>query len=123
MGGAKDPRRREKEGHRDLVLISGVDPDRKEVHVLKPVQEGVEAAVLRPVEEGKPIQGDLVRLRPREDVPVVAELETLMRHPDHPDDPRRRHKGPPMVASEAYRQGWEMIFGARPAPETDKEAN
>jgi hypothetical protein len=108
----------------ETVLISGFDARTKEVTVLKPAADGVEAAVLRPALEGRPLTGDLVRLTPRPDFPLLAGLKTVLRHPDHrpPGDdaapPRAAsrslpHQGPPRVSSEAYRRGWEAVFGRR----------
>lgn len=112
----------EKVAGRDLVLISRVDRTRNEIHVLKPVPDGIEEAVLRVVEEGTPLNGDLVRLHPHGGSPLLAELEVVMRHPDRPRG-GRAHEGPPMVASEAYRRGWDSIFGVRPTSKRDTDAN
>ena len=62
MSQAGDRPEDDEEGKRDVVLISGIDRARNEVHVLKPAQDGIEAAVLRQVEDGVPLTGDLVRL-------------------------------------------------------------
>ncbi len=107
---------------RDLVLISRVDRTKNEIHVLKPVPDGIEEAVLRQVEEGVPLTGDLVRLHPHGSSPLLAELEIVMHHPDRPRS-GRSHEGPPMVASEAYRRGWDAIFGVRPTSKSDTDAN
>ena len=108
---------------RDVVMIARVDSTRNEIHVIKPVADGIEKAVLRPVEEGVPLMGDLVRLHPNPDFPMLAEIETVMRHPDGKSRARRSSDGPPMVASEAYRRGWDAIFGVRPAQKDDVGAN
>jgi hypothetical protein len=111
------------EVERNLVLIAGVDSRRQEIHVLKPGEDGIETAVLRPVEHGQTLTGDLVRLHPHKNLPMVAELETVLRHPDSSLQAARSHKGPAMVASEAYRRGWDAVFGTRPAGPSDVYSN
>ncbi len=123
MSQAGDRPEDDEDGKRDVVLISGIDRARNEVHVLKPAEDGIEAAVLRQVEDGVPLTGDLVRLHPHKSIPFLAELETVLRHPDNVRRAGRGHNGPPMVASEAYRRGWDAIFATRPTAKDDKEAN
>lgn len=60
-----------------------------------------EAGVLRDVEDGRPLHGELVRLTQR-DGPGYS-VETL----------HGRGEGPAMVNSQAYKDGWENIFGQK----------
>lgn len=106
MGAAGD------EQPKDQALVFGVDPERQEALVLRRRGNDVEAGVVRPLKEGRPILGDVVRLKPRPEFPPLCDVETLVRHPDPAP---RRSPGPPMGSTEAYRRGWEQVFGARPA--------
>lgn len=61
---------------------------------------------IRPLREGKPIEGEVLSLKPRTDVPFVYDVKTEIH------DPRRASgDGPPQVASAAYRRGWDAIWG------------
>jgi hypothetical protein len=99
---------------RDEALVFGMDPERKETFVLRRRGEDVEAGVVRPLQEGRPIHGDVVRLKPRPEFPLLCDVETLVKHPDPPVAPRRA--GPAMVSNDAYRRGWEQVFGTRLPP-------
>lgn len=71
----------------------------------------VEAGVVRSVREGEPIVGELVSLKPTEENPRLCDVEVHVdRRPMSPD-----HKGPRRVASDAYRDGWDAIFGDKRA--------
>ena len=106
----------------DVAWVQGFDEQRKELHILRQRNRTVEAGIVRPIEEGRPIDGDLVRLTPRPEFPLLCDVEEVLQHPDRPKDPPPGHAGPPMVASEAYRRGWDAAF-ARPARPDDPDAN
>ncbi len=63
--------------------------------------------LLRRVVEGKPILGELVALRPREDAPRFFDVEVL-----HAGTTTGR-EGPPQVSTPAYRHGWAEVFGPK----------
>ena len=76
----------------------------------------LEAGVLQPLREGKPIDGELVSLTPRTDVPFLFDVKTEL--PDRHAALRARARaekpdGPAQVASEAYRKGWDAVWGNR----------
>lgn len=98
----------------DQALVFGMDPDRKEALILRRRGKDVEAGVVRPLVAGRPIYGDVVRLKPRAEFPLLCDVETLVKHPDPPA--AQRNAGPPMVSNEAYRRGWEQVFGTRLPP-------
>lgn len=83
--------------------------ENKGIAVLRQRSEGapIEAGVVRPVRDGESITGELVTLKPtldngRENA-RVCDVEV------HVDN--RAHKGPTRVANEAYRDGWDTLFG------------
>lgn len=81
-------------------------------HILRRRSETspVEAGVLRPLREGKPIDGEVVSLTPRRDAPLLFDVKSELPDP-HPT--RAPGEGPVQVASDAYRKGWDAIWGRR----------
>ncbi len=99
------------EAPEDVVLVHGRTADGKGLAVLRKKADAIALGEMRPVEEGKPIAGELVSLRPREGAPLLFDVDVL-----HAADAPR--KGPAQVASASYRTGWQTVFGgtkARPA--------
>jgi hypothetical protein len=119
----------------DVVLIHGVTEDGKGLRVLRAQGERLELGQVRPLEEGKPLQGDVVKLTPRPEAPFVCDVETQVKvverapaavrsttssakadsanaeRPAKSDGaPEHRRKGPPQVASRAYRENWDAIW-------------
>ena len=91
----------------DLVLIYSQSEDGKSYDVLRRRGDGIEAGRVRPLEEGKPIQGEVVRLKAREDSPVLFDVE--VHH-----NARAASGRPAKVASDQYRRGWESIWSKKP---------
>jgi hypothetical protein len=69
----------------------------------------VELGTLRPLKEGRPIDGEVVSMRARQDLPFVYDVKTELEDPH--GDRRATSDGPPQVATEQYRRGWEAIWG------------
>jgi len=110
-----DPKQ-DRTGAEDVILIHGVDPQRRELHVVRSKGGEVGLGIVRAVEEGRPIDGDLVRLKPRKDLPLVCDVEEVLslsdaHAPRTPAGPA--HPGPACVSTDAYRRGWEQVFGPR----------
>lgn len=97
----------------DVVLVHGRSEDGKTLAVVRKRGAELSAGLLTAAEEGKPVHGDLLRLVPREDMPLVADVEVLHAAP------RTDHDGPAKVSSPAYRKGWDAIFGDAPADEAE----
>lgn len=79
----------------------------------------VERGVLGPLQEGKPIPdgAELVRLRPGDDEEWY-DVESLYWREDelqYAPAPEPVLSGPPQVATPAYRDGYDRIFGKKPA--------
>lgn len=72
-------------------------------------EHGVRPTTFKPIEEGKPILGDLVTFQPREGSPIV-DLE-VTRMPGVPRPEETHRGGPARVTTDAYRDGWERVFG------------
>jgi hypothetical protein len=91
----------------DVVLIYGQSEDGKEYGVLRQRGGEVEAGRMRPLDEGKTIHGEVVRLKPRDESPALFDVE--VQHDNRPSSGR-----PAKVATEQYRKGWESIWAKKP---------
>ncbi len=88
----------------DVALVHGRTPDGEGLHVLRKRGDTLSLGEVRPLKEGKPIQGEVVKLKPREDMPLLCDVE--VQHA-----PAARGAGPARVASSSYRSGWDGIWG------------
>lgn len=113
------------EKREDVVLLAGPTPDQRGVMVLRKRGERVELGEVRPLEQGKSLGGDLVKLVPRAGQPRVCDVETTFsveerlsatRGAARESDrmvTRRAHHGPPQVATQRYRDNWASIYERR----------
>jgi hypothetical protein len=124
----QDPsQKKPKEPSSDVVLIHGVTEDGRGLQVLRAREERIEAGQVRPLEHGKAVQGDIVKLRPRPEAPFICDVETELKTAEVPPPkdiqvsaPRESaRKGPAQVASAAYRQNWDAIWSATKRPKND----
>jgi hypothetical protein len=68
----------------------------------------IEAGLLQPLVEGKPITGELISMKQREDVPFLYDVKSELPAPE-----TRTTPGPSQVATDSYRKGWDAVFGGR----------
>jgi hypothetical protein len=94
----------------DVAFIFG--KDEQGTHVLRRRSDDapVEAGILRPLQSGKPIDGEVVSLSPRKDAPLLFDVKSELPSP-YPARPTS--DGPAQVATEAYRKGWDAMWGRR----------
>jgi hypothetical protein len=99
-----------------LVLDKAENSDGYRVLRRRAADSAVELGTIRPLKEGRPIEGEVVSLQRREDVPFLYDLKTEL--PDQrpvaaaaTGDKRLTSDGPPQIATEQYRRGWEAIWG------------
>jgi hypothetical protein len=100
----------------DVALICGVSEDGQGVEVLRKRGDRLETGTVRRLEAGKPIHGEIVRLRPRPQAPFLCDVEVEF-------NPQQRgeraalaaNSGPAQVATESYRQNWDAIYGRKPS--------
>lgn len=59
----------------DVVLIRGVT-DEGDVAVLRARDDRVEAGLVRPIEEGQPLSGEVVKLKPRKEFPLLCDVSS-----------------------------------------------
>ena len=90
----------------DVVLVYGRSDDGRGYDVLRQRGEQIEAGRMSPLDSGKPIHGQVVRLKPREESPALFDVE--VQHDTRPSTGR-----PAKVATEQYRKGWDSIWAKR----------
>jgi hypothetical protein len=88
------------------VLIYARSEDGKRFDVLRQRGSEIQAGTIRALDEGKPIHGEVVRLAPRSESPVLFDVEV-----EH--DARSSAGRPAKVATEDYRRGWESIWAKK----------
>jgi hypothetical protein len=106
----------------DVALVHRVTPDGT-VHVIRRRGDQLEAGALSPVREGQPIQGEVLSLRPRENCPLLCDVDVLYTPPTSPSPPKptaqaaprpaQRRKGPAQVATDDYRDNWDSIWARK----------
>ena len=95
----------------DVVLVYGRSDDGKAYDVLRQRGSEVHAGTIRPLDHGKPIHGEVIRLRPREESAALFDVEVEHRAPSHTGRPAK-------VATDRYREGWESIWADKRPSET-----
>ncbi len=97
-----------------------------EMAVLRARDNKIEAGLVKPVSEGEPISGEIVKLTPREQFPLLCDVEVQVPagtvNAVGGSDASRSHKGPAQVATKAYRENWDSIW-PRARSTTDKKLN
>ena len=94
---------------RDVVLVHSPNDRGDGYRVIRKREETLEIGELRAAEDGKPLHGDLVRLKPRPEHDRLFDVETVIAKQEAHD--LAAGHGPAQVASDRYRAGWEAIFG------------
>lgn len=120
---------------KDVVLPIAPTDDGKGLRVLRAREDRVEAGEVRPVADGQPLHGELVRLTPREDTPALCDVEVLhdpkaqasgARSVEAPQQPAQlppKRTRPAQVATNTYREHWTQIFGDRATPGSSSKPN
>ncbi len=114
---------RAKRSAKDVVLIHGVS-ESGEMAVIRAREDRVEAGLVRPIREGEPLTGEVIKLKPRAEFPLLCDVDVevprgMLNAPGGGEQAARAHKGPAQVATKAYRDNWESIWqrprrGAKP---------
>lgn len=107
----------------DVALVCGVSQDGQGVEVIRKRGERIETGTVRRLEAGKPIHGEVVRLRPRANAPFVCDVEVEFAGPareagssSSADAAIGASSGPAQVATESYRKNWDAIYGRSRKP-------
>jgi hypothetical protein len=105
----------------DVVFVHGPTPSGVQITRLR--EDRVEAGELRPMKEGQPIAGEVVKLSRREESDRLFDVEVLAKvaskAPPPTDEPARDRKGPSRVSNERFRANWDIVFGASSRKKSD----
>lgn len=115
---------------KDVVFVQGPTEDGKALSIVRVAEDKVSIGELREMKEGQPIHGEVVKLSRRPEHERLYDVEVLARAA-HAGAGRKEadtdaqseeakglitpRKGPSKVASDAYRSGWDLVFGRRAA--------
>ena len=97
----------------DVLFVGGPAESGEGVDVLRKRKDRLEVGELRPTKEGRPLHGELVKLKPRGESKRVFDVETVLAAPGAPaaSPARTAHNGPAQVATTTYRKNWDKTFG------------
>jgi hypothetical protein len=102
----------------DVALIHGKTPDGEGLRVIRKRRERIEFAHVKPLEQGVPITGEVVTLKPRPEFPLLCDVKVELEAPPAADVAARpAHGGPAQVATERYRENWDRIWKRKREPE------
>jgi hypothetical protein len=115
MAGAQGPKKKT-----DVLFVHSPAPKGDGYRVVRLREDRVEMGQMSDVKEGEPLRGEVVKLKPRGESMRVFDVETLVpREEAPPASPT--HDGPAQVATEAYRDHWDGIFGAPSGPKARRK--
>lgn len=109
---------------KDVVLLHSPTESGDGMRVIRKRDDAIELGELRPMREGQPIHGEVVRLTQREEHAMLFDCEVLVPRAKEAKEetpalqskteaPQLAHKGPARVTNDAYRGGWDAIFGPK----------
>lgn len=102
----------------DIALIQGKTPDGEGLRVIRKRRERIELALVKPLEQGVPITGEVVSLKPRPEFPLLCDVKVELEAPQAADVATRpAHGGPAQVATDRYRENWDKIWKRKREPE------
>lgn len=95
----------------DVALVFDRTEDSEGYRILRrrAAADQVELGTIRPLKEGRPIDGEVLSLTARQDVPFLYNVKTELADPHAAT--RLTSDGPAQIATEEYRRGWEAIWG------------
>jgi hypothetical protein len=102
----------------DVALVCGVSDDGRGVEVIRKRGDRLETGTVRRLEPGKPIHGEVVRLRPRPHAPFLCDVEVEFTPPQGRAgrEALAANSGPAQVATESYRKNWDAVYGGGRKP-------
>jgi hypothetical protein len=103
----------------DVVFVHSKVESGDGFRVIRKREGVIEVGEIRPVQEGKPLTGEMVKLSPRSDHEQIFDVEVLVSKEQVQGSAARSLSGPAQVATAAYRSNWDAIFGA--SAEADPE--
>jgi hypothetical protein len=97
----------------DVAAVCG--KDERGLHIIRRRGEDgpIEAAIVQPLAEGKPLTGEVITMRRRKDVPFLFDVTTELSLEPEASGEAAATGGPAQVATDSYRRGWDAIWGRR----------
>jgi hypothetical protein len=98
----------------DVAMVIDRTEDAQGYRVLRHRDNHVEIGTMRPLQEGRPIDGEVISLEPRQDAPFLYNVKTELGDPHaarRATERRLTSDGPAQIATEQYRAGWDAIWG------------
>lgn len=96
----------------DVVFVHSPSEKEGGFRVIRKRADAIEIGEIRALSEGRPVHGEIVKLKPRSEHERLFDVDVLV-----PAQPGRAaegdRSGPAQVATDAYRANWEAIFGSR----------
>lgn len=116
---AKQPPRTDepsaKQPPKDVIFVHSPADKGEGFKVLRAREGSVQLGEVRPVKEGEPLQGDLLKLTPRQEHQRLFDVEVLMENETARGAPALGR--PAQVATDDYRRNWDAVFGGKPKGE------
>jgi hypothetical protein len=107
----------------DIALVCGLSEDGQGVEIIRKRGDRIESGTVRRLEAGKPIHGEIVRLRPRPQAPMVCDVEVEFGGTEQAAGQRTDvgvspgvSSGPAQVATDSYRKNWDAVYGRSRKP-------
>jgi hypothetical protein len=107
MSGSEPPRPKD-----DVLFVHSPAAEGDGYRVIRKREDTIEVGEIRAVQEGRPIHGDLVKLKPREEHDRLFDVEVLASREELQGRAALGHAGPAQVATASYRANWDSVFGA-----------
>jgi hypothetical protein len=95
----------------DIAVVWGRNENGLYILRRRTEEAPVEAGLLQPLVEGRPISGEVISMRRRGDMPLLFDVKTEVAAPAPTPEPNTTSHGPSQVATESYRRGWDAIWG------------
>ncbi len=103
--------------------MHGVSESGDAYQVIRAREDRIEAGIVKPLQDGVPVDGEVVKLTPRKDMPMLMDVDVQVsvkelgaerseptRAPVSTETPARSRKGPARVSSPSYRNNWDSIW-------------
>jgi hypothetical protein len=94
----------------DIAVVWGRNENGLYILRRRTEEAPVEAGLLQPLVEGRPISGEVISMRRRGDAPFLFDVKTEVAASGAAEPSTTSH-GPSQVATESYRKGWDAIWG------------
>lgn len=103
----------------DVLFVHSPAAEGEGYRVIRKREDTIEVGEIRAVQEGRPIHGDLVKLKPRQEHERLFDVEVLASREEMQGKAALGHAGPAQVATASYRANWDSVFGMQTPDDSD----